>query len=395
MALTGNITTDTTELVNTYYRKLALKAEKPFAILDQFAVKSENIPKYEGDEIQWWKPIPIEVTSTNLGGLTEGESPGAIDLQFQNVKAKVKGYGHVVAVSEFLGYTSIDPEVKSKVESLGIHRGKVIDRLHWTTLVQNLYPMRIDGDATYEVSGAEDETATESTVVIGDASVNVSPYGVLVVTSGNNKGMGGYVASYSTPTITLSTTAPSYALNEACVSGDTYKFANSTGITAADPLTCAGAAKAVVILQVNHALPMGDGYYVGVLSPFTQYDIRNDSAWVNADEYAGSKKLYNGEVGEWGGIRFVLDTLPWRSTAATMGTYAAAGAVFHTPIFGQQCYAGVRLEGVQDEIILHNKKQTGDNLEMYSTAGWKAYLVSKVLNATWGVQIISGATTIA
>ena len=34
MALTGNITTDTTELMCTYYDKVALAAEKPFLILD-------------------------------------------------------------------------------------------------------------------------------------------------------------------------------------------------------------------------------------------------------------------------------------------------------------------------------------------------------------------------
>lgn len=397
MAMTGNITTDSTELIQTYFRKLALKAEKPFVILDQFAVKSEDIPKYEGYTIKWWKPLPIPVSATNLGGLTEGISPSAVDLQFQNVTATVKGYGHVVAVSEFLGFTSIDPELKSKVESLGIHRGKVVDRLHWTTLAQNLYPMRVDADSTYEFAGADDASGTSSTVLINDATqASATTYdgAVVVVTSGNNKGMGGYCPDNAATEITISTTVPSYALNEACASGDTFKIANSTAITAADPLTCAAVDKAVTMLNTFHTLPF-DGYFVGVLSPFTQYDIRNDSAWVNADQYAGSKKLYNGEVGEWGGVRFVLDTLPWRSAAGTMGTYSATGAVFHTPIFGQQCYGKVGITGVQDEIIIHNKKQTGDNLEMFSTAGWKAYLVSKVLNATWGVQIIHGATSIS
>jgi len=151
----------------------------------------------------------------------------------------------------------------------------------------------------------------------------------------------------------------------------------------------------MVILLSNHALAKEDGYFVGVLSPFTAYDIRNDTNWINADLYSGEKKLYNGEVGSWGGVRFVMCTLPWRSTAGTMGTYAAGGAVFHTPIFGQECYAGVRIQGVQDQLIFHNKKETGDPLEMFSTAGWKAHVCMKVLNAVWGVQILSGATAIS
>lgn len=396
MAMTGNITTDTTELIQTYFRKLALKSEKPFVILDQFAVKSEDIPKYEGYTIKWWKPIPIPVSSTNLGGLTEGISPSAVDLEFQNVTATVKGYGHVVAVSEFLGFTSIDPELKSKIESLGVHRGKVVDRLHWKTLAQNLYPMRIDADSNYELAGAEDTTASASTTTIYDGTLaGNGAGGVVVVTSGKSKGMGGYLSAEDGTLLTISTTAPSYALTQKLDDNDTFKVGDSTAIDSGDPLTCAGISKAVVMLQSFHALPMADGYYVGVLSPFTKYDVQNDSAWVNADHYAGSKKLYNGEIGEWGGVRFVLDTLPWRSAAGTMGVYSATGAVFHTPIFGQQCYGKVGITGVQDQIIIHNKKQTGDNLEMFSTCGWKAYLVSKVLNATWGIQIIHGATSIS
>jgi N4-gp56 family major capsid protein len=393
-ALTGNISTDTTELVHTFYDKTALKAEKPRMVLEQFAVKSKDIPRSKGATVAWWKTIPLPVT---VAELTEGESPAATDLQFQNVTATVGIHGKVIAVSEFLELIAIDPELSTKSASLGDHRGRYINRMYWEALVKNLYPMRIDASATYETTGAEDGTATESTVVIGDASLSTacSAGGVIVITSGNNKGMSGYISGYSDPAITISTTKPSYALNELCTVGDTFKTANSTGLTAANPLTCAGVAKGVVILMINNALPVDGGYFLGVLSPFTQYDIRNDSAWINANQYAGSAKLFNNEIGSWGGIKFVMDTEPWRSTAGTMGTYAAAGPVFHTPIFGQECYAGVRIQGVQDELIFHNKKQTGDNLEMYSTAGWKAHLVCKVLNACWGVQILSGATSIS
>jgi len=394
MDMEGNISTNTSELINTYYDKVALKAEKPYVILEQFALKSKDIPKYTGATVQWWKTIPIDVT---IAELTEGISPDPDTLQFQNVTATVGIHGKVLAVSEFAGLISIDPELSTKAASLGIHRGKYIDRMYWEALVKNLYPMRVDGSATYEVAGAEDGTATESTIVVGDASLgNQALAGnVLVITSGNNKGMGGYVASYSDPAITLSVTKPSYALNEACAVGDTFKISGSTGITAADELTCAAVAKSMVVLLSNHALAKEDGYFIGVLSPFTQYDIRNDTNWINADLYSGVKKLYNGEVGSWGGVRFVMDTLPWRSTAGTIGTFVASGAVFHTPIFGQDCYAGVRIQGVQDQLIFHSKTQTGDPLEMFSTAGWKAYVCMKVLNGVWGVQILSGATSIS
>ena len=388
---------DAAELVNIFYDKTALKEGKPFNRLEQFAVKSRNIPQGAGDEIDWWKTVPIDVAA-DYGVLTEGESPAATKLNWQRVKALVKGYGLVISLSEFLQIISIDPKMQSTAASLGIHREKTINRMYWGCLAQNLYPMRIDGSATYEMEGTS-ATSTSSSVLVSANLSQANDFwngGVVAVTSGNNFGMGGYILDsiQGDTSVTLNTTAPSYVLNETPGDGDLFKVATTTGLDADNPLTCAGVAKSMVILQTNLTTPYEDGYMVGILSPFTQYDIRNDSEWINADHYAGSKKLYNGEIGEWGGIRFVMDSLPHRSTAGTMGTYAAAGAVFHTPIFGKDCYAGVRFNGVQDKLIKKSKEQTGDPLETYSTMGWKAYLVPKVLHSTFGVQILSGATSI-
>ena len=271
LMIDGNDSADTTELVHEYYDKTALMAEKPYCILEQFATMSKDIPKYSGATVKWWRVIPLDV---EVAELTEGISPDPDTLQFQNSEAKVGIHGKVLAMSEFLGFISIDPELSSKSKTLGIHRGKYVDRMYWEALVKNLYPMRIDGDSTYELTGADDASGTSTSVLINDATVtDVYEGGVAVITSGNNKGMGGYVAPHVATELTLSTTRPSYALNEACASGDTFKVANSTGLTAADELTCAGVAKAVVVLLSHHALAMIDGYFVGILSPFTQYDI--------------------------------------------------------------------------------------------------------------------------
>jgi hypothetical protein len=390
-ALTGNITTDTTELIGAFYDKTALEAEQPYLILHQFAVKTKDIPKYNSPTVYWWKTIPLAVT---VSPLTEGSSPAATDLEFQRSTATVTIHGKVVALSEFLQMTAIDPEMKSAAATLGIHRGKYRDLMYWEELVKRLYPMRIDADSTYETALTADASGSTTTIVDTTLTqaANFFLGGVVVITAGNNKGMGGYCTDFVATTTTLTFTP---AVNEATGTSDVYKLATSTGITAADPLTCAGVAKGVVILQSNHSVPLDDGYYGGVLSPFTEYDIRNDSAWINADEYAGSKKLYNGEMGTWGMTRFVRDTVPWRSTAGTMGTYVATGAVFHTPIFGKECYAGVGIQGAEPQLIIHPKERTADSLEMYSTMGWKAFLVCKVLNACWGIQIISGATSIS
>ena len=55
--MTGNLVADTGELIPIYYDKVALKAEKPFCILEQFAVKSKNIPVF------WTRNILVETYS--------------------------------------------------------------------------------------------------------------------------------------------------------------------------------------------------------------------------------------------------------------------------------------------------------------------------------------------
>ncbi len=128
---------DAAELVNIFYDKTALKEGKPFSILDQFAVKSRNIPQGAGDEIDWWKTVPIDVES-DFDVLVEGESPAATKLNWQRVKALVKGYGKVVTMSEFLQLISIDPKMQSTAASLGLHRDKTINRMYWQCLAEYL-----------------------------------------------------------------------------------------------------------------------------------------------------------------------------------------------------------------------------------------------------------------
>jgi len=45
--------------------------------------------------------------------------------------------------------------------------------------------------------------------------------------------------------------------------------------------------------------------------------------------------------------------------------------------------------------VITPKDKTGDPLQLYSTMGWKAIFTTKVLNSTWGVQILSTATSIS
>lgn len=55
--------------------------------------------------------------------------------------------------------------------------------------------------------------------------------------------------------------------------------------------------------------PMLDGrYYVGVIHPYAKYDLRKSEYWTEVHEYAAVEEIFNGEIGELHGVRFMTTT---------------------------------------------------------------------------------------
>ena len=65
--------------------------------------------------------------------------------------------------------------------------------------------------------------------------------------------------------------------------------------------------RAVAKLRAQNA-PTINGKYVGIIHPYVAYDLRRDPEWVDAHKYAQPENLYEGEIGELAGVRFVQTT---------------------------------------------------------------------------------------
>lgn len=63
----------------------------------------------------------------------------------------------------------------------------------------------------------------------------------------------------------------------------------------------------VTNLRTQNA-PTIDGYYVGIIHPQVSYDLKRDPDWRKPHEYVDTEKIYAGEIGEIGGMRFVEST---------------------------------------------------------------------------------------
>ena len=64
--------------------------------------------------------------------------------------------------------------------------------------------------------------------------------------------------------------------------------------------------KAVTTLKKQH-VPTINGKYVAIIHPSVAYDLRQSKEWIEAHKYAAVTELFNGEIGELHGVRFIED----------------------------------------------------------------------------------------
>lgn len=66
--------------------------------------------------------------------------------------------------------------------------------------------------------------------------------------------------------------------------------------------------KAFTFLQKQKAPFFEGNKYVAVIHPSVQYDLRSHPDWVEAHKYAAVSEIFEGEIGELHGVRFVVNT---------------------------------------------------------------------------------------
>ena len=85
-----------------------------------------------------------------------------------------------------------------------------------------------------------------------------------------------------------------------------------------------------------------DGDYVAIVHPYVAYDLMRQEEWIDAHKYADPDKLYNGEIGKLGGVRFVesSEAKIWNDDSTPEGL-----AVFSTLVLGAHAYAKTAVTG--------------------------------------------------
>lgn len=135
-------------------------------------------------------------------------------------------------------------------------------------------------------------------------------------------------------------------------------------------LTPAMINKAVTIMKKNR-VPKIDGYYYAVIHPSVASDLRQNEEWLDAHKYAMPEQIYNGEIGELHGVRFIEDV--FAPILKGSGTYdnKEGGATYATFFFGKDSFGIIDPEGGALEMIVHPKEEIGGPLNQFSTIGYK------------------------
>lgn len=93
------------------------------------------------------------------------------------------------------------------------------------------------------------------------------------------------------------------------VGGTQVMYASGTtryGLTGSNVITGAMVSRVVTQLKKMKA-PKINGDYVAIIHPSVADDLRQDSQWLNAHQYARPEEIFNGEIGKLHGVRFVED----------------------------------------------------------------------------------------
>jgi len=403
MANDPTTTATLTQALKTYYDRKLLELAEPVMVADKLADHSRDIPQKEGKIVNFTRYVPLDkVTAVTA----ENANSNYVELKAFEFEKTVAKYANAIRLTEEIQLFSYCEPLDNAVQLLGVNMGESINYQYRKAMALGFYPMRVDNLGTYAKTGIVEATPTVTTVKASELDESSNDFwndGVIIFTSGRNAGYAGLVTDFDHGTDTI-TFAP--ALEDACAVNDTFRIVVSTGLAASNVVTCSAVERAVSILENNKA-PRYDGlYYAGIIAPFVKYDFMQDSAWVNAQHYASPEAIKNGEIGEWNGVRWYKDTEGWRETItaanATSGTqgfgfYSATGTINHTPIFGKHAYAGTRISGVKDKLIIKipGPQDTSNFINAWSMVSWRAYFVAVVLNGLFGVNIVSGASTVA
>lgn len=146
------------------------------------------------------------------------------------------------------------------------------------------------------------------------------------------------------------------------------------------------------VMARNNVKPVpGMRGYLGIVHPDVSHDIMADAAWTNANQYAGSEAIFEGEIGKMYGVKYVETT----KAPIFAGEGDGGTDVYGTLVIGANAYGVPDISGSsRPETIVKalGSGGTSDPLDQRGTVGWKAYLATVRLDELCILRVESAAS---
>ena len=179
------------------------------------------------------------------------------------------------------------------------------------------------------------------------------------------------------------------------VAGSVVQYAGAATsratVSSAMTLDAAEIREAVLTLKMGRARKI-DGFYQALIHPRTAHDLQGTTEWVEANQFAGSQRIFDGSLGTLYGVKF------WESDIAPFVADAGVGStvdVYQTVIMGANAWGRVNLAGHNLRTIYKplGSAGTADPIDQQQSIGWKVAFVAKILNDSFMVRIEHATST--
>lgn len=275
--------------------------------------RKQRLPKNGGTTIEWRKFNTFDRASE----LKEGVIPTGQQFGSSSLTASISQYGTYTSITDKLEMRAYDNVILAATEEMGASAAATQETLIRNALLVGTNVMYCDN---VDVNGTVLSTPTSpATMGAGGGSSNSDGWALLTPTMVN---------------------------------------------------------KAVTKMKKDR-VPRINGKYYAVIHPSVAYDLRQSKEWIEVHKYAATGEIFNGEIGELHGCRFIEDTFApilgesYIYSGSTTYKNKSNGVTYATYFFGKDGFGIVDPEGGGLEMIIHDKDEIGGPLNQFSTIGYK------------------------
>lgn len=275
--------------------------------------RKQRLPKNGGTTIEWRKFNTFD----RAGELKEGVIPTGQQFGSSSITASISQYGTYTSITDKLEMRAYDNVILAATEEMGASAAATQETLIRNALLVGTNVMYCDN---VDVNGTVLSTPTSpATMGAGGGSSNSDGWALLTPTMVN---------------------------------------------------------KAVTKMKKDR-VPRINGKYYAVIHPSVAYDLRQSKEWIEVHKYAATSEIFNGEIGELHGCRFIEDTFApilggsYIYSGSTTYKNKSDGVTYATYFFGKDGFGIVDPEGGGLEMIIHDKDEIGGPLNQFSTIGYK------------------------